>query len=75
MEKYIPDIKVDAVSDPALLLDSSDWNKIARSLIQDQKYIYAYFLGERQKNIRLAAKTARDAEPSYSGRTLYLQTL
>lgn len=59
LEKYIPGIKVDAVSDPALLLDSSDWNKIARSLIQDQKYIYAYFLGERQKNIRLAAKTAQ----------------
>jgi len=59
LEKCIPDTEIQIVLDPVLLLDTSEWNRIARSLIKDQKYIYAYFLGERQKNIRLSKKTAK----------------
>lgn len=57
--RYIPDARIETISDPVFLLDSSEWNRITRSVIQDQKYIYAYFLGERKKNIRLAKKTAQ----------------
>lgn len=59
LEKCIPGMEIKVVLDPVLLLDTSEWNQIAKTLIKDQKYIYAYFLGERQRNIRLAKKTAQ----------------
>lgn len=59
LEKCIPGMEIKVVLDPVLLLDTSEWNQIAKTLIKDRKYIYAYFLGERQRNIRLAKKTAQ----------------
>ena len=59
LEKCIPGMEIKVVLDPELLLDTSEWNQIAKTLIKDRKYIYAYFLGERQRNIRLAKKTAQ----------------
>lgn len=59
LEKCMPGMEIKVVLDPVLLLDTSEWNQIAKTLIKDRKYIYAYFLGERQRNIRLAKKTAQ----------------
>lgn len=52
---------VPQVCDPALLLDSSDWDEVASPRIIPENYIFCYFMGDNpdQRNFvkRLAAKT------------------
>lgn len=52
---------VQQVCDPALFLDSSDWDEVATPRIVQEKYIFCYFMGDNpdQRNFvkRLAAKT------------------
>ena len=59
--KKLTNRDVPQVCDPALLLDSSDWDEIASPRIIPEKYIFCYFMGNNpdQRNFaqRLAAKT------------------
>ncbi len=52
---------VPQVCDPALLLDSSDWDEVASLRIIPEKYIFCYFMGDNpdQRDFvkKLAAKT------------------
>ncbi len=59
LTECIPNKKIEAVVDPVLLLTEEEWSEIANPPLEGQKYAYAYFLGERKRNIRLAKALAR----------------
>ncbi|MFI3163956.1 MAG: polysaccharide pyruvyl transferase family protein [Bacillota bacterium] len=47
------------VCDPVLLLSSKEWNQIAESPLQNQKYIYSYLLGDRKENRDIATRISK----------------
>lgn len=53
------DIPVSVVSDPVLLLDSDDWDKVATSPLKGKDYAYSYLLGDSQNNRDICTMAAQ----------------
>lgn len=60
--EQIIDKKIEVVVDPTLLLNKSEWEKVASKYESknNEKYILCYFLGRNKKNVKIAKKIAKD---------------
>lgn len=52
--------EVEWVLDPTLLLDKSDWDRIAPAPLVNKKYVFCYFIGDGYKERKLAKKYAKE---------------
>lgn len=50
---------IELTVDPTLLLEASDWNKIASERLINKKYVFCYFLGDNKDERRAAKEYAQ----------------
>lgn len=57
--KDLSPVEPKLVLDPTLLLDREDWDKVCAPRVVEDNYLFCYFLGDNNKERRLAAKFAK----------------